>query len=219
MPTSRTPRTFSTAPSPELVKAGYNFSVELVNGGKNLQDPAQAGSEANLDVEYGMAIGYPAQVTYFSTGGRGLKLNDSGKLVTGEYDDNEPYLDLLEYLLEKPDDQVPHVLSMSYADDELSVPRLYAERVCTLFGLLTARGTSVVVGSGDGGAKGGRNATCRTNDGTNKDITVATFPSTCPWVTAVGAVTNTQTPPQGRQLQFWWIFTVFQQAIMAGRCR
>lgn len=188
---------FFNRTKPELVTAGYNFSVELINGGENLQDPARAGFEANLDVEYGMAIGYPAQVTYFSTGGRGVKLNDSGKPYPDEYADNEPYLELLEYLLEKPDDQLPHVLSMSYADDELSVPRPYAERVCAMFGMLAARGTSVLVGSGDGGAKGGRNATCRTNDGTNKDITVATFPSTCPWVTAVGAVTNVQNPPQG----------------------
>ncbi|POR31687.1 NAD-dependent histone deacetylase HST3 [Tolypocladium paradoxum] len=182
---------------PNLAAAGYNFSVELVNGGENLQDLAKAGTEANLDVEYGMAIGYPAQVTYFSTGGRGVKLNDSGKPIPEEYADNEPYLELLEYLLDMPDHQLPHVMSMSYADDEISVPRPYADRVCAMFGMLTARGTSVLVSSGDGGAKGGRNATCRTNDGTNKDVTVATFPATCPWVTAVGAVTNTQNPPRG----------------------
>ncbi|PNY21226.1 Uncharacterized protein TCAP_07270 [Tolypocladium capitatum] len=182
---------------PNLVTAGYNFTIEPVNGGENLQDPNKAGSEANLDIQYGMAIGYPAQVTYFPVGGRGIKLNDSGQPFPEEYSDNEPYLELLQYLINEPDDRFPHVLSVSYADDELSVPRPYAERVCSLFGMLAARGTSILVGSGDGGAKGGRNSTCRTNDGTNKDITMSTFPGSCPWVTAVGAVTNTQNPPQG----------------------
>ncbi|KAK5993980.1 Tripeptidyl-peptidase sed2 [Cladobotryum mycophilum] len=163
---------FLTRTSPELVHKGYNFS-------------------------YALGIGYPTELTYYSTGGRGVKLNDSGKAVPEEFSDNEPYLELVEYMLEMPDDELPHVLSMSYADDELSVPRPYAERVCTLFGMLAARGMSILVASGDGGARGTRNATCRNNDGSNKETTVATFPGTCPWVTAVGATTNSDNPPKG----------------------
>lgn len=177
--------------------AGYTFGVELVNGGQNPQNASKAGTEANLDVEYALAIGHPARATYYSTGGRGVKLNDSGQPFPDEYTDNEPYLDLLEYLLGKPDEELPHVLSVSYADDELSVPRPYAEKTCCLFGLLAGRGVSVIFGSGDGGARGGRNATCRTNDGTNRDVTIATFPPSCPWVTAVGAVTSDDDPPRG----------------------
>lgn len=168
----------------------YNFSVELINGGQNSQDPSKAGSEANLDIEYAMAIGYPAHVTYYSTGGRGVKINDSGLPYPEEYSDNEPYLQMVEYMLSLPDDRLPHVISMSYADDELSVPKPYAERVCGLMGMLTNRGVSIIVASGDGGARGGRNSSCRTNDGSNKDITMATFPGTCPWVTSVGATNN-----------------------------
>ncbi|RDA82678.1 putative subtilisin-like protease [Ophiocordyceps camponoti-leonardi (nom. inval.)] len=174
----------------------YNFTVQSINGGQNPQDPAKAGSEANLDMQYGMAIGYPTQVTYYSTGGRGVKINDSGEPFPEEYSDNEPYLQMVEYMLDLPDDKLPHVISMSYADDELSVPRPYAERVCGLMGMLTGRGTSIIVASGDGGARGGRNSSCRTNDGSNKDITMATFPGSCPWVTSVGATTN-QATPQG----------------------
>lgn len=176
---------------------GYNFTVEYVNGGQNSQNISKSGPEAALDVEYGMALGYPGEIVYYSTGGRGPKLNDTGDLVPDEYGDNEPYLDFLQHLLDKPDDQIPHVLSISYADDELSVPRKYAERVCSLLGLLTARGTTILGGSGDGGAKGSSNSSCRTNDGTNKDVTMAVFPATCPWVTAVGAVDNTNDPPKG----------------------
>ncbi|CAM1510907.1 Fc.00g084200.m01.CDS01 [Cosmosporella sp. VM-42] len=182
---------------PGISATGYNFSVELIHGGQNSQDTMLSGPEAALDVEYGMALGYPTDITYYVTGGRGPMLNDSGDPIPDEYADNEPYLEFLHYLLEKPDDEIPHVLSISYADNEVSVPRLYAKRVCSLFGLLTARGTTILSGTGDGGAKGSSNSTCRTNDGSNKDIAMAVFPASCPWVTAVGAVNNRQDPPIG----------------------
>ncbi|KAK8930195.1 Tripeptidyl-peptidase sed2 [Metarhizium anisopliae] len=79
----------------------------------------------------------------------------------------------------------------------LSVPKAYAIRVCNEIGMLASRGVSVLSGSGDGGAKGGRNATCRSNDGSNRDMTISTFPASCPWVTSVGAVNNGQEPPNG----------------------
>lgn len=182
---------------PDLAKSEYNFTVEFVNGGTNPQDPGKAGSEANLDMQFGMAVSYPLKAVYYSTGGRGEKLGSDGKPVEGELDDNEPYLDLIEYLLARPDDDLPHVLSISYADDEYSVPEPYAKKVCDMFGMLSGRGVSVIAGSGDGGSKGGRNATCRSIDGSNKDMTISTFPASCPWVTSIGAVTNGQDPPKG----------------------
>ena len=183
---------------PAIAKSRYNFSIELAHGGRNLQDRAQAGSAANQDIQYAMAIGYPTQITYLSTGGRGVKLDDSGNSIPKELSDNEPYLELVEHLLDFNDDILPHVLSLSYSDDELSVSRPYAERVCSLFGMLAGRGVSIVVASGDGGMRGSRNSTCRTNnDGHNKETTMATFPGTCPWVTAVGAVTSSDNPPRG----------------------
>lgn len=189
---------FLQALAPNISATGYNFSIELVNGGENSQDPSEAGSEAALDMQYAMSLGYPAQMTYYSTGGRGVKLDDSGNPKPPALVDNEPYLEFLEYLLEKSDDEIPHVLSFSYADDELTVPRPYAERVCSLFGVLTARGTSVLGASGDGGAKGARNSSCRTWGG--NDVTMAVFPATCPWVTAVGATRNQGDPPAGAAL-------------------
>ncbi|KHN95049.1 tripeptidyl peptidase precursor [Metarhizium album ARSEF 1941] len=182
---------------PDLVKAGYNFTVELIQGGENRQDLGTAGSEASLDIQYGMAVGFPANVIYYSTGGRGQKIDENGKPLTGELDDNEPYLELLQYLSSKTNHDLPDVLSISYADDELSVPRAYAIRVCHEIGMLTARGVSVLASSGDGGARGGSNATCRSNDGSNKEMTISTFPASCPWVTSVGAVDNGQEPPNG----------------------
>ncbi|KAF7558364.1 hypothetical protein G7046_g5804 [Stylonectria norvegica] len=189
--------TFLKARAKPVWETGHNFSVELLNGGQNLQDLSQSGIEATLDIEYALPLSYPANIIYYSTGGRGPQLNDSGEPVPDEYAENEPYLEFLEYLLEKPNDEIPQVISISYADDEVSVPRLYAERVCSMFGILTARGTTILAGSGDGGARGARNSTCRTNDGSEKDVAMASFPASCPWVTAVGAVTNFDSPPKG----------------------
>ncbi|RFU82046.1 tripeptidyl peptidase precursor [Trichoderma arundinaceum] len=188
---------FLNTSAPHVAKAGRSIKVELVNGGVNSQELSKSGHEAALDVDYAVSVGFPTKVTYYATGGRGVKLDDEGKPIEGEDDDNEPYLEFFRYLLAKPQSQVPHVLSLSYSDDELSVPRDYAKRVCSLFGLLTARGTSIIFSSGDGGARGGRDSNCITNDGSRRPVTMATFPPTCPWVTSVGAVTNTFEPPTG----------------------
>ncbi|KAF4450253.1 hypothetical protein F53441_6535 [Fusarium austroafricanum] len=182
-----------------LYKAHYNFSVQLINGAENSQVVFDSGNEAALDVQYGMALGYPTNITYYLADGRGPTLGDDGKELPQEYNDNEPYLEFLDYMLDLSDDEIPHVLSISYGDNEVSVPRKYAERVCSLFGLLTARGTTIMAASGDGGAKGASNSTCRTNDGTNKDVTMSVFPATCPWITSVGGVTSGIEPLEGTE--------------------
>ncbi|KAI5456997.1 tripeptidyl peptidase precursor [Mariannaea sp. PMI_226] len=181
--------------APTLYKKRYNYTVENFNGGKNSQVLAKSGGEAALDVQYAMGVGFPAKISYYLGGGRGVMLDDNGDAKSVSKSTNEPYLELLEHLLNKTDRQLPHVLSISYADDELSVPRAYAKRVCDLFGLLTSRGVSVLVASGDGGTKGSSNSNCRTNDGSDRDVAMAVFPSTCPWVTSIGAVSNNKSPP------------------------
>ncbi|KAH6989151.1 peptidase S8/S53 domain-containing protein [Ilyonectria sp. MPI-CAGE-AT-0026] len=183
--------------APDLYAKGYNYTVQLIKGAENLQDLSKSGGEAALDVQYAMAAGYPSNIIYYLAAGRGIKLDDDGKPLPEEESNNEPYLEFLQYLLGLPDSELPHVLSISYADNEVSVPLPYAKRVCDLFGLLTGRGTTVLVASGDGGAKGSSNSNCRTNDGSDKDVAMSVFPATCPWVTAVGAVTNTRDPPNG----------------------
>ncbi|KAK8010180.1 hypothetical protein PG990_009145 [Apiospora arundinis] len=173
------------------------FDVVLVNGGQNPQLPSSgAGTEASLDVEYAVALGWPSRVTYFSTGGRGVKLDDKG--APSLRSDNEPYLEFLEYLLGLPDSspEFPHVLSISYADDEQSVPQAYAQRVCDHFAQLSARGTTVVVATGDGGVRGTGQATqCVSNDGQARPMFIPTFPASCPYVTAVGATLASGGPP------------------------
>ncbi|KAK7955905.1 tripeptidyl-peptidase sed3 [Apiospora aurea] len=174
-----------------------SFDVALVNGGQNPQLPSSgAGTEASLDIEYAVALAWPARVTYLSTGGRGTKLDDTG--APSDRSDNEPYLALLEHLLSLPDSSpnFPHVLSVSYADDEQSVPRAYAERVCHLFAQLAARGTTTLVATGDGGVRGtGQAAQCVSNDGQGRPMFIPTFPASCPYVTAVGATLASGGPP------------------------
>ncbi|KAM5354162.1 hypothetical protein ACJ41O_000812 [Fusarium nematophilum] len=182
-----------------LYDARYNYSVELINGGENSQNLSESGAEAALDVQYAMALGYPTNIIYYLAGGRGPNLGDDGEQLPDEYNNNEPYLEFLDHLLDLSDDEIPHVLSISYADNEVSVPRRYAERVCSLFGLLTARGTTVLAASGDGGAKGSSNSTCRANDGTGRDVAMSVFPATCPWVTSIGGVTDAKDPPVGAE--------------------
>ncbi|KAK8105227.1 tripeptidyl peptidase precursor [Apiospora kogelbergensis] len=189
--------------APYVIKDSKNmsssdsFDVVLLNGGQNPQQPSSgAGTEASLDVEYAAALGWPSRVTYFSTGGRGVKLDEQG--APSARSDNEPYLELLEHLLGLPDGspQFPHVLSVSYADDEQSVPRAYARRVCDQLAQLAARGTTVVVATGDGGVRGtGQAAQCVSNDGLARPMFIPTFPASCPYVTAVGATLASGGPP------------------------
>ncbi|KAI0005254.1 subtilisin-like protein [Xylariaceae sp. FL0662B] len=186
---------------PDLAASNYNFTVATLNNGTNPQEEgssSRAGIEASLDVEYAMALGYPTNVIYYSTGGRGAKVDSNGVEVPENRSDNEPYLEFLQYLLDLSDDDVPHVISISYADDEQSVPAAYAARVCDLFAQLAARGVSVLTATGDGGASGIGQNLCYSNDGTKRKMFLPTFPASCPYVTAVGATGNTL-PFQGAE--------------------
>lgn len=177
------------------IPSTHNFTLIELAGAKNSYRPGDGTMEANLDVQYSMALGYPTNVIYYLHGGRGPKLDITGKPYPEHRSDNEPYLEWLEYLLSLPDTELPHVMSVSYADDEQSLPRAYATRVCDLFASLAARGTTVVVATGDGGARGQAQTECVSNDGSGRRMFIPTFPASCPYVVAVGATTNEENPP------------------------
>ncbi|KAL0265043.1 hypothetical protein SLS55_001000 [Diplodia seriata] len=161
-----------------------DYTTALVNGGIAPDEPDVAGAEAMLDVEYAFAFTGPLPATYISTGGRAPQLHQPGNTtVPPSQADNEPYLEFLNYLLAL--DAPPHVISISYSDDEQTVPPAYARRVCDLFARLALRGVSVIDASGDGGAVGTGSADCVNANGETRFI--PTFPATCPWVTSVGA--------------------------------
>ncbi|EJT78279.1 LOW QUALITY PROTEIN: hypothetical protein GGTG_03381 [Gaeumannomyces tritici R3-111a-1] len=96
---------------------------------------------------------------------------------------NEPYIELLTYLLALPDSALPQTLSTSYAEEEQSVPREYSLKVCNMFMQLGARGVSVIFASGDTGP--GNNCVSNADDATV--VLGPTFPAGCPFVTSVGA--------------------------------
>jgi len=62
---------------------------------------------------------------------------------------NEPYVEFFDHLLKLEDSKLPHTLTTSYGEDEQSVPRAYAEKVCQMIAQLGARGVSVIFASGE----------------------------------------------------------------------
>lgn len=155
----------------------YNFTMASIQNGSTNNEGN--GPEAQLDIQYSMPFIQPMNVTYFSTGGRGPYLDENGTEVPLATSPDEPWIEFLEALLER--DHLPTVLSISYTDDEEWIPRAYAKRACNLFMQLGARGTSVLVASGDGGSAGTGSSEC-----TNHKFR-PTFPVDCPYVTSVGA--------------------------------
>ncbi|KAF8165634.1 peptidase S8/S53 domain-containing protein [Crassisporium funariophilum] len=164
------------------------FKVISVDGGENNQTAAEAGDEANLDVQFAFGISHPVPATFFTTAGSPPFNPDIGT----PDDTNEPYTEWLDFILSHPNP--PLAISTSYGDDEQTVPESFAIRACAGFAQLGARGVSLMFSSGDGGVGDGDSdpATqeCFTNDGRNATRFIPGFPASCPFVTAVGGTTG-----------------------------
>ncbi|KAK2466005.1 hypothetical protein APHAL10511_001646 [Amanita phalloides] len=164
---------------------GTNFDFVSVNGGINSQNKSLAGSEANLDVQFAYGISFPTPRTFWSTAGMPpfhpdpITVNNT----------NEPYLDWLHHVL--PKKSLPLAISTSYDDNEQTVPPSFAKRVCEQFAQLGARGVSLMFASGDFGVGDGNmdlaTQKCFTNTGRKERKFIPQFPSSCPYVTSVGA--------------------------------
>ncbi|OTA99361.1 hypothetical protein M426DRAFT_67989 [Hypoxylon sp. CI-4A] len=164
--------------------SGQNFTVELVNGGLNDQSSSDDSGEANLDVQYVLAISSPIPIQEYSTGGRGPLEPTHDEPGPSS---NEPYLEFLTYLLDQDDSALPQTLSTSYGEEEQSVPADYALKVCNLFMQLGARGVSVLFSSGDSGPG---DSCIRESD--QAPYFQPSFPAGCPYVTSVGATYNVE---------------------------
>jgi tripeptidyl-peptidase I len=159
--------------------------VVTVNGGQDPNSVSASTLEAMLDLEYSTAFAGPLEVIYYSVGGRPPTWSQPGNVsVPLNESQNEPFLELLNHLLDQ--ESVPQVISVSYTDDEQATPFSYATEVCNKFGQLALRGVSVLVASGDAGTQGTRDSDCVGPD--NEPRFIPTFPASCPWVTAVGAL-------------------------------
>ena len=165
------------------------FGVVSISGGINTQNVPNTvdTGEANLDMQYGVAISYNTPVTYYTTGGLGPLVPDLDQ-PSVDNNQNEPYLDQLHYLLSLDDEKLPKVLTTSYGENEQSVPDEYSRSVCSLFAQLGSRGTSIIFSSGDTGV----GSACQTNDGTNTTRFLPIFPAACPFVTSVGGTTHVE---------------------------
>ncbi|KAG2361727.1 peptidase S8/S53 domain-containing protein [Suillus spraguei] len=167
---------------------GSNYTFVSVNGGLNNQTYAAAGSEANLDTQFGFGLTWPTARTFYSTAGEPPFDPD---LVTPT-DTNEPYSYWLDYVLSQP--TLPQTISTSYGDNEETVPFTYASRVCRGMAILGTRGVSILFSSGDSGVGDGNadpaTQQCYSNDGLNVTKFLPNFPASCPYVTTVGATVN-----------------------------
>lgn len=162
--------------------------------------------EAALDVQEALGIVKSAPGTFWSTAGIPPVWPD--ELLSAEANSqgvgNEPYLEWLQYVLAQK--TVPYVISTSYDDDEQTVPFSYATRVCNDFAKLGARGVTLLFSAGDFGVggklcllqtrpklmwqQGVQASNCTLNDGTNRHQLIPNFPSSCPYVTAVGGTSG-----------------------------
>ncbi|KAK5992235.1 Tripeptidyl-peptidase SED2 [Cladobotryum mycophilum] len=168
---------------------GANFSVESINGGQNTQGEVASG-EANLDIQYAVAMVYNLPVRYLATGGGNRDIIPDLDMPTYlpqlSNATTEPFLEFARHLLDLDADQLPSVVSISYGINEQVLPKAYATQVCDMFGQLGARGVSIIVATGDMGP----GQSCQSNDGKNTTKFLPIFPATCPYVTAVGATAS-----------------------------
>ncbi|KAK1971218.1 Pro-kumamolisin [Colletotrichum sublineola] len=158
-----------------------NFTSVLINGGLDHQDPAGDIGEANLDAQVIAATVKSLPIMQYITGGSG-PLDPNLRSPTQADNQNEPFLDFYQFMMTQENEKIPQVLSISYGDDEQTVPIEFATRVCNLIGMMGLRGVTMLESSGDTGV----GAPCRANDGSNTVQFTPQFPASCPYITAVG---------------------------------
>lgn len=141
----------------------------LVHGSNSPGLPS-GGIESTLDVSYGAAMAAGVPTTFWNTDGR----------MPG-HTDNEPWLQWLSDVSGDP--APPLVFSISYSDNENTVDSSYAKRMNVEFQKAGARGITIIDSSGDGGVSGTQ------PDNFCKKFQ-PTFPSSSPFVTAVGGTSG-----------------------------
>ncbi|KAJ7181486.1 family S53 protease [Mycena crocata] len=146
------------------------FDTQLIAGGQNDQTLANAGSEANLDIQYTVGVAGGVPVTFLSVG-------------ADVVDDVDGVIDIVNVLLAESDDTRPKVITTSYGFNEPELPQSLNVEICNAYMQLGAVcvhpfSTSVFFASGDGGVGGFQPVRC--------DTFWPTAPSGCPFITSVG---------------------------------
>ena len=104
-------QTFLSNLRPDL--EGTTFTLQTLDGGQNLQEPNQAGIEANLDIQYTVGVASGVPTTFISVG---------NNFQDGEL---EGFLDIINFLnsMSNP----PHVLTTSYGQNENTISSTLAK--------------------------------------------------------------------------------------------
>ncbi|KAJ7092304.1 family S53 protease [Mycena belliarum] len=150
---------------------GANFSLRTIDGGQNDQTVANAGIEADLDIEYTVGVAAGVPVTFISVGDNTI-------------DDIAGFVDIVNSIIADPAGIT--VLTTSYGFNEQDLPVSLVVEMCNAYMQLGAIGVSVLFASGDGGVGGIQSTTCT--------AFVPTAPGGCPFITSVGG--STGLPPQ-----------------------
>ena len=156
---------FSTLAS--NIPNGTHPVLNLMNGAKGPGIPNRNNSETMLDLELAYPLVYPAEITMFQTSGSQNAILDG---LDNVYCDHKYQCGLYE---------PTNVISVSYEERETGVA--LQTRECNEYLKLGMQGVSILFASGDQGVAAS-NHSC----GTNGSFAVK-FPSSCPYVTSVGA--------------------------------
>ncbi|KAI0716525.1 family S53 protease [Earliella scabrosa] len=146
------------------------FDVLSVLGGTNDGDGT---NEATMDIQYTVGLATSVPTTFASVAPR------SGGIFLDQL------LDEVGQFLRQ--DSPPSVLSTSYVFHETPQIEQLARAICDAYAQLGARGTSVIFAAGDSGVAGGFLSAPAECEG---GAFVPTFPSTCPYVTSMGATSG-----------------------------
>ncbi|TYZ58535.1 hypothetical protein PybrP1_009553 [[Pythium] brassicae (nom. inval.)] len=138
-----------------------------------------ATGEASLDIQVASAIARSTNVEMVCY----TNLRDDARPQAA--DNQEPFLAFLQEV--NAMDPPPAVVSLSYTDDECSVPRAYALAVNRELMKAALRGVTVLISAGDAGAQGSHLAGFCGVAPCSRFL--ANFPASSPYVTAVGATT------------------------------
>ncbi|KAF9237889.1 peptidase S8/S53 domain-containing protein [Melanogaster broomeanus] len=193
-----------------------NFSSDLVGaspimvsidgGSLSTEEAFSINGESNLDLEYGMNLVTSKQnVTLYQVGDMvtGASFNNFLDALDGTYctfeGGDDPTADAIYpdtepggYDAQDCGTVTPaNVISTSYGYNEADLTPAYAARQCAEYAKLGLMGVTFVFSSGDSGVAGGAGY-CLNPDGNAPKLPDGTifnpsFPSTCPYVTSIGA--------------------------------
>jgi len=160
--------------------------------------------ESDLDLQYGMALTFPQDVTLYQVGDivEGASFNNfldaiDASYCTFEGGDNPNFDGIYPDTLPggfngsescgiaKP----ANVISTSYGANEVELTPAYANRQCAEYAKLGLMGVTILYSSGDDGVAGfgGLCLDADGNESTSGTIFNPSFPGGCPFVTSVGA--------------------------------